>query len=210
MQDNAIFEEKVKMYYKRPESLILAYNASLYFRVSHVSESYAFTDGERVKLNRLNPLKTVLEMVMPVLQDLHQPGKYNPINVAFQMEYLSNSFPEAIRAFNMIGLKAAQAVNFDHRHIRKLIETKELNDEKTNFGLLAYIERNFKAGKNYSSKQIKAILYKGLKECKLKLLKPNVSLLKEYCELSERRLVTDHGNKTWKYQVLKIKHSKKK
>jgi len=102
-------------------------------------------------------------------------------------------------------LEEAKKLEFNHIKIRKAIKEKEFSDQKTHFGFIKHIENNFMEGKFYSSQSIVNILSNGLKESGLKLLVPNVKLLKNYCQLSDRKTIERIDGKEIKgYQIIKI------
>jgi hypothetical protein len=130
---------------------------------------------------------------------------------ALQMDFLQREFPEAMRAFNTVGLKTAIELNFNPRKLRKAIKEKELDTQKTHFGFLTHIERYFVEGSYYSSEQIRAILKKGIQEFKLYSLTPTLQLLRMYCLLSKRVTIgkTPDGREQKGYQILSVLHKQK-
>jgi hypothetical protein len=206
MQDNTIFEERVKSYYQSAENLREAYTDTDRFNLSFSEEVYEFTDADRVKIQKSTPLKTVFEVIMPIIADLHEEGKYQPFAREYQLMHLAVDFPEVVNAFRLIGLNEAKRLNFDVRKIRKLIKEKEKNSERTNFGFIKHIKENITVGGKYSSKAIYAILNRGLKENNLHLLTPGVGLLQTYCKLSTRKWIgkDEYGLDIMGYEVLEI------
>lgn len=212
MQDNMLHEEKVKGYYQSMVNLEKAYNHSGHFNTKVENESYEYSDADNAKLLKFPSLKTVFEVVMPIIQDLHEPEKYGIFHVYFQMDHLKQEFPEVVRAFNIIGLEKAKELNFNHRKIKNAIKLKELETEKTNFGLISYLERAFKEGDPYSSGDIYRLTKQGILENKLCLLTPGVKLLKQYCELSPRIWIRTgkDGKDVMGYKVIKINNKIKR
>lgn len=206
MQDNTLFTERVKGYYQSPKDLSDSYNETKRFNVKESEEVYEFTDTERIKLQKTTPLKTVFEQVMPIIADLHIEGKHTDFHKTYQMYHLQRDFPEVVSAFNKIGLAEARRLKFDVKLIRKAIKEIERNAEITFFGFVQHIKHNFRVGGKYSSNVISGILKRGMKEHKLSLLKPNVSLLREYCKLSRRKWIgkDEYGNDIMGYEVLEI------
>jgi len=205
MQDNMIYEERVKGYYQSIKNLKQAYKDSAQFIVEHETEQYDFTDWDKAKTQKSVLLKTVFEVVMPVIKELYESKEQQGFMWKYQLDALKSEFPEVFKAFDKIGLEEAKKLEFNHIKIRKAIKEKEFSDQKTHFGFIKHIENNFMEGKFYSSQSIVNILSNGLKESGLKLLVPNVKLLKNYCQLSDRKTIERIDGKEIKgYQIIKI------
>ena len=205
MQDNTVYEEKIKGYYQSIKNLKKAYAESNNFNVTVDIEKYEFTDLDRARTNKQAPLKTVFEVVMPVIKELYESDA-NPIMRAYQMETLKKEFPEVVKAFNKIGLEEARKLNFNHKKIRNAIREKEFNDQSTHFGFLEYLERNFIEGFSYSSESISNKTRNGLIQHNLKLLSPGVKLLNKYCQLSDRITIdrNSEGKEIKGYRVIRF------
>lgn len=213
MQDNTLFEERVKSYYQYPENLLAAYHKSERFVVDKGQETYEFTDENRIQVQRKTaPMRTVFEVVMPIIADLHEEGKYTLFHREYQLRHLSKDFPDVVNAFHRIGLAEARRLNFDVRKIRKAIKEKDKQQQLTNFGFIKFIKENIRVGMKLSSNAIYAILKRGLRENNLHLLTPTKRLLDKYCKLSNRKWIgVDHaGNDILGYEVLEISDNHRK
>ncbi len=205
MQDNSVYEEKIKGYYQSIGNLLAAYDDSKNFNVELKSERYDFTDVDRLRTEKSVLLKTVFEVVMPVIKDIYETREENGFMWQYQLDTLKHEFPEVFRTFDKIGLEKAKELGFNHIKIRKAIKEKELSDQKTHFGFIQYIENNFVEGRDYSSFSIESLLKTGLQQNGLKLLNPGVKLLKDYCQLSTRKTIGRVDGKEIKgYTVIKI------
>lgn len=123
----------------------------------------------------------------------------------YQLDTLKQEFPEVFKSFDKLGLEEAKKLDFNHIKIRKAIREKELSGQKTHFGFINFIENSFMEGKSYSPAAISNRLKEGLSESGLKLMSPNVKLLRNYCQLSERKTISrENGKEVKGYQVLKI------
>lgn len=212
MVDNTIFEEQVKSYYKDQESIVAAYDRTNRFKLRTELENYDVDDRAMQKSNPQEPLKSVFEVILPILEELHTNDHNHQFYVAMQMEFLKAEFPKVVSAFYILGLEKCKELGFNHIKIKKAIKEHELHLERTHFGFMGFIENNFSEGEYYSSQSIYNRTSRGLKENKLKLLKPGVKLLKNYCKLSKRVWIglTDEGKNIMGYQILKIYSKYKK
>jgi hypothetical protein len=213
MQDNTLFEERVKSFYQEPENLLAAYTESKRFVIEKENETYEFTDEDRIKVQRKTaPMRTVFEVVMPIIADLHEEGKYTTFHREYQLSHLSKDFPDVVNAFNRIGLAEAQRLNFDVRKIRKAIKEMDKLEQLTSFGFVKFIKETIRVGMKLSSNAIYAILRRGLKENNLHLLTPTKRLLDKYCKLSNRKWigVDNVGNDIQGYEVLEVYNNQKK
>lgn len=205
MQDNTIFEEKLKGYYQCLENLLAAYEKSYRFVVEHETESYEVSDKERVLKQNTTPLKTVYSVLMPMLKDLYDTEKTSVFQREFQMAYLRKEFKKVVQDFDRLGYETVKALEFNPKKIKAAIKDKDRSEQESNFGLLQYIEEAFKEGELCSSHTIVNRLKSGLKENRLPMLRPNVKLLKKYCELSERMWIgKQNGKDVMGYRILKI------
>ncbi len=210
MVDNAVFEEKVKSHYKTYETLIDGYETTKRFNLTTQEEKYNMDDRVMLKSNPQEPLKSVFEAVLPILKELHTNEANPQFYVFMQMEHLKKEFPKVVQAFYMLGVEKCKELNFNHVLIKKAIKEKEIHLEKSHFGFMAFIENNFFEDEVCSSATITNRLRRGLKENKLKLLTPGVKLLRQYCELGDKREwmgKSDSGKAILGYRIIKI-HSK--
>lgn len=211
MQDNAVFQEKIKGYYQNAEKLMQAYKDSNHFKLKpQAQEEYQFNDEARVKIQSSSPLKTTFEIVMPLVKDLYD-ADMNMFSREMQLAELQVQYPEVIKALNIVGIQKAKELKFDPRKIRKEMNDKEMRTEQTNFRFIQLIEKQFVVGKSYSSQQIKSKLRFAIRECNLQKLKPTISLLEEYCKLSNRCWIgtNEMGKDMMGYKILEVYDSVK-
>ncbi|WP_342644876.1 hypothetical protein [Mucilaginibacter sp. CSA2-8R] len=205
MQDNTVFEEELKGYYQCLQNLLNAYEESKRFVVSHHSEVYDITDKERALKQNTTPLKTVYSVLMPMLKDIYDSEKTTVFQREFQMAFLRKEFKKVVQDFDRLGYETVKALDFNPKKIKAAVKEKDKSEQESNFGLMQYIEEAFKEGELCSSQKITARLTHGIRENKLPMLKPNVKLLKKYCQLSERMWIGKNGDKdVMGYRVLKI------
>lgn len=205
MQDNTVFDEKVKGYYQSLKNLLIGYESSGRFVVEHDTERYEITDRERALKQNTTPLKTVYSVLIPMLGDIYDPEITSIFQREFQMAYLRKEFKRIVQDFDRLGYNAVKALEFNPKKIKTAIKEKDKAEQESNFGLMQYIEEAFKEGELCSSQKIVARLKHGIRENKLPLLKPNVKLLRKYCQLSDRMWIgTEYGKNIMGYQILKI------
>ena len=208
MHDNTVYEESIKYHYQTLDNLKKAYAESKRFKIKVTSETYDFSDWDRARTNKYARLKTIFEVIMPVIKDLYERKDQSSFAWKFQIETLKEEFPSVFDAFEKIGLDKAKELEFGHVKIRKAIKENELLGQKSHFGFIRYIQQTFIEGQPYSSASITNKLKQGLSENGLKLLTPGVKLLRQYCELSERLTIgrNESGNEVKGYRVIKINH----
>jgi hypothetical protein len=210
MQDNTVFEEKIKGYYQTFNQLIQAYSESNHFNIYASTEEYEYTDWDRVRTDKADRLKTVFEVIMPVVKEMYEKEDSNNFLWQLQLDFLKKEFSEVFTAFNKLGLDACRELGFDHIKIRKAIQENELSRQRTHFGFLRYIQNNFKEGEECSSQTITTRLKKGLDEYNLKMLTPNLKLLRNYCLLSDRiNMGRINGKEVRGYIILEIYNNSK-
>jgi hypothetical protein len=181
MVDNTIYEEKTKSFYKREEHLIAAYRSSNQFNLSISKEQNAFTEVNQLRALRSPRLKSVYEIIIPVLKDLYEPGKHTMYEIFFTEMHLQMEYPKVLADFKRLGYDEVAKLNFDPKLIKKSITKLNNKDQYDHFGLINFIANNFKKHQCYPTDQIEAILQKGLQELNLSGLKPGITLLKKFC-----------------------------
>ena len=211
MQDNTVFEEKLKSYYQCMEKLLTAYDKSKRFIVSHETESYEITDKERALKQNTTPLKTVYSVLMPMLKDIYDPEKTSVFQREFQMAFLRKEYKNVVQDFDRLGYEAVKALDFNPKRIKAAIKDKDKSEQESNFGLMQHIEEAFNEGELCSSPKIISRLKHGIRENNLPMLKPNLKLLRKYCQLSDRMWIgTENGKNVMGYQIIKIYDKLKK
>lgn len=205
MVDNAIHEEAIKGSYQSAENLINAYRVSKHFKVKPSREQYEYTDFDRVRTSQTAPLKTTFEIIMPVIKQLFDDG-IDIIYREMQISNLRSQYPEVMKVFNKIGLEKAKELQFNPKKIKSYISDLDMESQRSNFKFIQLIERSFLVNAGYSSTQIKRKLNNAIQQCGLSKLRPSISLLREYCHLSDRCWIgTDvNGKSLMGYKVLQI------
>ncbi|WP_448103612.1 hypothetical protein [Pedobacter panaciterrae] len=205
MVDNAIHEESIKGAYQNGDNLVKAYKDSKHFKVQPSYEHYEYTDQDRIKTSSTAPLKTTFEIIMPVLKQLFDDN-IDMLYREMQISNLRSEYPEVMKVFNKIGLEKAKELQFDPKKIRSYISELEMDSQRSSFKFIQLIERLFLVGQGYSSTQIKRKLQNAIQQCNLTKLKPTITLLREYCLLSDRCWigVDFNGKNVMGYKVLKI------
>jgi hypothetical protein len=79
MVDNTLHDEKVKFYYQDAKNLFSAYELSEQFRVEMTWDKSSFTDEDLLKIKKAKRLKSVYEVMIPILKDLYKPGNYTDL-----------------------------------------------------------------------------------------------------------------------------------
>ncbi|MET3978990.1 hypothetical protein ABIB62_001559 [Mucilaginibacter sp. UYP25] len=210
MQDNYVYEEKVKSYYQSIDALTASYNTGKHFNLNVITEVYEFSDWDRFKAGSAERLKTVFEVVMPKIKALYDMEDQLGFMWQFQLKDMQQEYPEVFVAFDKIGLDVAKELGFDHIKIRKAIKEKELVGQKTHFGFVNSIEDAFSEGEKCSSGTIVNRLRNCLTDNGLKLLTPGVKLLREYCQISSRTTIgrNAEGKEVKGYIILAIYNKK--
>ncbi|MFN0290060.1 hypothetical protein [Pedobacter helvus] len=203
MIDNAVFENKINSYYSNSEKLIDAYNNSKEYSLSVKHENYLITDKIKsdIKLSH-EKLKSSLELLLPILNDLEQQGLSKP-EVVQQIDLIRKDHPTAFRTFEEIGFDKAKELGFKYHKIKAEIANVKLLRDGNNFEFLSHIKRFFKVGKSYTLLQIKSTLREGVKKYNLPSLKPSIELLEKYFYVSSRTYIeTVDGKKVYGYTLL--------
>ncbi|MBW4890118.1 hypothetical protein KXQ82_10345 [Mucilaginibacter sp. HMF5004] len=206
MQDNTIYEEKVKGYYQSLNNLLEGYSKSNHFVVSSETESYKLTDHQRVLKHNSMPLKTVYSEIMPLIRDIYDPELTSEFLKNIQMMFLRKEFKKVTDDFDRLGHEAIKELKFDPRKIKAEIVKRDLESQQSNFGFMQYIENNYKVGQTSSAHALVNVLQQGVSAHNLRHLKPSIKLLSKYCELSDRVWIgtNDNGKNIMGYRVLKI------
>jgi hypothetical protein len=206
MQDNTVYEEKVKGYYQSLKNLLAGYKATKHFFLAHSTESYNITDAERALKQPSVALKTVYSVIMPMIGKLQDPEQTSAFSRDFQMMHLRQEFGKVVEDFDRLGLEVAKQLNFDPRRIKAEVKKRDKESQNSNFGFLQYIDSNFKVGETRTSSYLINTLRNGIKENNLNHLTASVKLLKAYVELSGRMWVgtSEDGRDLHGYRILKI------
>jgi hypothetical protein len=181
MVDNTLHEEKVKSYYKDAKNLFSAYELSEQFKVEITWDKSSFTDEDLLKIKKAKRLKSVYEVMIPILKDLYKPGNYTDFHIYFMELQLKLNYPKVLADFKRIGYDEAEKLEFDPKQIKKAIVRLNNKDTEVHFGLIEFISKNFKKHKCYRTQEITDILTQGLQDLNLVTLKPGVALLKKFC-----------------------------
>lgn len=207
MQDNTIFEEKVKGYYQSVKNLITAYKVGGHFQIEKSAESYKYTDKERFLSQMSIPLKSVYSVIMPMLKELHDPEITSTFQRDLQMMQLRKEFRNIVSDFDKLGYEVVKSLDFNPKKIRDAVREKDKKDLASNFGLLHAIENSFKEGEVGSSQTLVARLKNCIAGTQIRDLSPSIKLLKQYCELSNRMFISKGptGKNIMGYRILKIK-----
>ncbi|MCJ8210809.1 hypothetical protein MUY27_13915 [Mucilaginibacter sp. RS28] len=208
MQDNIIHQYQTNAFYHNSKNLKAAYQGTSFFNIDDRIDEFKFSDKDRKASGQHAPLKSVFEIVVPILHEINKPG-YNIFKRINQMDFLEAEYPKAVSAYRLLGYERIKELNFNYSKVKTAIKQKE--DIESAFGLVDFIDKNFKVGEELSSSQICGRIANGIKQNKLYNLKPNVHLLQKYCKLSNRfSLGRKHGGKEVKgYRILEIYHNVK-
>ncbi|MHB8208456.1 hypothetical protein, partial [Mucilaginibacter sp.] len=202
MQDNLIEQEQVNGFYQSSENLQEAYRLSKHFNVTEKIEKYGFTDKDRKNSNKYAPLKTVYEVIIPVLHEINsQDNMYIKMG---QIEFLENEYPKVVQAYRILGYEKVKELGYNQVKIREAVKQKQ--EKSSMSGLLEYIEHNFKVGDEISSTANYHRLKQGLRQLNLHHLSPNIRLLRNYCRLSERITIgrDKRGREIKGYRILEV------
>lgn len=186
MVDNFINEERVKGYYKFKEELLKQYQKSAYFNVLPNSGyiNYNLTDDELSNIKDNSSHKTLNGYITNILNNINEDGDIEN-NIHFELGLYKTYFPKQFALIHELGWEASKKLKFDLDKIQSQLDERE----KINglMPMIKFIQKNFEIGKFYSSKEIESILQVGIKTTNSNHCKPNVLLLKNAVELSERK-----------------------
>lgn len=213
MIDNLIAEEGVKGLYMDRETLINAYKNNKHFNITcNASEIYTYTDKDRLKARAKNlPLKDVKKILsekLILLHNLKLKGGVSEFAFSMEIANLQYDFPEQMVPINRLGLDNSLLLKFDIRAIEeKLLGDKQKKDM---FGMMTYIQTQFRVGNVYESTEIKRILKTGLLNNKIGGVSPSVKYLRKFADISDSaNRVSIKKDKSGKdirgYKILKFK-----
>jgi hypothetical protein len=175
--------------------LIKGYSSTGHFKVTHKIEEFTFTDADRIKLleDKSVRIKTVFEVLTPVMIELAKLAKTDPFAARMQMDNLRDNHPKEVKLLDDIGLEEAQRLKFNVHSIRSAIRTKQEGVERSNFEFIDYLDDHFKVGDVCVPSATTRLLEIGIKRFKLFKLTANLDLLRVYFKLSEERVPAGRG-----------------
>ncbi len=196
MVDNFVNMERVKGYYRTRDLLIEEYGSSLHFSLHNSSghKSYNITDEELAKIRSLTGTVTLNHYFGELLRksDYGEEG-----NLVFILN--ADKFKKQMSMLHDYGIENAKKIGFDFDKIEQFLKDKN----KLN-GLLPIIKHMHGAmdvENFYSECEIKEILTDGINKTGLTKLSPNVKLLKNGFNLSERTSRIIDGKKVNGYII---------
>ncbi len=208
MVDNFIYKERVKGYYQTSSSLITQYRNTEHFIVTESSQFYHYelTDEQMDEISAKTKSVTVEEFVSTRVKYLMEKYKDNDFGQVINLSTLRFSYPNQMSVIDNYGLKNAKELDYSIFRIKQ--QQEEAKGLKKLLPILAFIKREFVVGVGYTSDEIEAILTRGIAETGLNDLKPNVQLLREAAQLSERKNVKkdESGNWVKGYEILWFRH----
>lgn len=208
MIDNFIYKERVKGYYQTSSSLIEQYRLTEHFKVTESSKFYRYelTDEQMAEISEKTKSVTVDEFVSERVRYLLDEYKDNDFAQVVNLASLRFSYPDRMAVIDSFGLKNAEQHDYNIARIKQ--KQEEAKGLKRLLPILAFIKREFAVGVGYTSHEIESILTKGIAETGLSDLKPNVQLLREAAQLSERKNIRKDENGNWikGYEVLEFLH----
>lgn len=195
LKDNKYLEQELIGHYLNAEKLTAAYKKSKHFQVEHLKEEYSFTDKDRKKLSKKESLtlKSIYELLAPLLQDLNEMKKTEPMLAEFERAQLNMDFGKYLNELEAVGLEEAKSLGYNQHAIRKAIKEKANSAELSNFEFIDFLEEEFRVGQRYLSSQIRSIMQEGLSKYDLFKLTPGVRLLREYFEIDRAWIGRNRG-----------------
>lgn len=154
MVDNLINDEKVKSYYTSPDALKSAYEETNHFIVSLSSEFYTIGDEDKLRKHKAyqsNQKEYFKETAVQLVKLLSPPkiGVYHLININKEIDEIKKSCPLIYEAYNLIGLEALEAVDYNVSAIKKAMKEKRKSLKINNFAMIDDIYEVFSTGKPY-------------------------------------------------------------
>lgn len=204
--DNAVFQNRVNSCYISRENLIAAYKSNKLFNLLKDSENLDFivNDSDKAKIEQCRRmLKPSLELLMPILKDLHNRD-IDDEEVVIEIQALKKEHPKAFEMFNKVGFDRAKELGFKYGLVLNELKQIEEENEAKNFEFIRFVYNKFNVGEIYSAARLKKILQEGIDKFKLFKLKTSIELLRHYFEVSDyicRKDVT--GKKHCGYKPLR-------
>ncbi|MRX46634.1 hypothetical protein [Pedobacter puniceum] len=205
MIDNALFSNKVNGYYRSEDYLYNAYEESKKYIIKKNNENFVITDEQKRIINSsLDRLKTALELLIPILTNLVERG-LEDAEVLLELKMIEKEHPTTYKTIKAVGIERVVELK-DVLSIQKEAAEIKSREGVEHFGLMEYLKNNIYVGSGYTMKQITSILKRGINEFKLSRLKPNMELLKQYFDISDRiYLNSKAGKKIYGYKIHKSK-----
>lgn len=205
MIDNALFSNKVNGYYRSEDYLYNAYDESKKYIIRKNNENFVITDEQKRIINSsLDRLKTALELLIPILTNLVERG-LEDAEVLLELKMIEKEHPTTYKTIKAVGIERVVELK-DVLSIQKEAAEIKSREGVEHFGLMEYLKNNIYVGSGYTMKQITSILKRGINEFKLSRLKPNMELLKQYFDISDRiYLNSKAGKKIYGYKIHKSK-----
>jgi ribosomal protein S25/ribosomal protein S28E/S33 len=207
MIDNALFSNKVNGYYRSEDDLYNAYEESKKYIIKKNNENFVITDEQKRIINSsLDKLKTALELLIPILADLVKRG-LETAEVQLELRMIEKEHPTTYKTIKAVGIERVVELK-DVLSVQKEAAEIKSREGLEHFGFMGYLKNNIYVGSDYTMPQITSILRRGIAEFKLARLKPNMDLLRNYFDVSDRiYLKSKGGKKTYGYKVLKSKYN---
>jgi len=189
MWDNFINEERVKAYYHSKERLVAAYSHSKHFKMTYSEDEFPKIELVLNRLSKsLSPNLTCRKVCEALEELVYSSDKYTVENLLYVHKQIERSFPDIFEAYNALGYKKMQSLEFNKFKIKKAIYAQKSDSEKGNLQLLNLLKLEFEEGSSYPSQIIIRVLRKIISDLNL-TLKPEINLLHEFFELSPRTTV---------------------
>jgi len=206
--DNFIYKERVKRYYKSDTALVNQYKLSKHFDV-HEQSRYVYhglTDQQLLEIKDNTASQKANDIVSQWLKNIMETGN-DDLWLTFNLTMLRNSFKKQMEIIDQYGLQNASLLDYDINKIQKELENSK--GLQRLIPIIKYIRRVFEIGKGYTSKEIEESLFKGLAETGLINVKPDIKLLRNGVNLSERQNIKRDEKGAWLkgYKVLSYLHN---
>lgn len=151
--DNYINDEYIKTFYNSHKTLYKAYTNCKYFNVKHIRHQYKLGDYDRLKITYSG--QTIKEKRVEIVKQLEILGD---CKTEAELQYkrdLSFVDPLLVRAYDMFGKEAIEAMQYSSKKMREAIILKNHEQKTSSVDLAKLININFKARNWYSCAMIK-------------------------------------------------------
>ncbi len=190
MIDNEIHANRIRGYYKRPSTIIQAYNDTERFNVEIINERYNLEDKDLDRLKRGISRKLAMQYICEAFYTCFEADKETPfnLNVNFALLELIKTHQTKYKYYRELGIEKIRELGYSPIKVEEVYKLSKIKNSGSYYKLLFSLLSVFKEGRKLTGYQIRKFLGIYYEKHGTKL-KATIAQLGEWFEISTRTTI---------------------